>query len=79
MSATEVVVRIGAHLVGRDLADHGHLLIRRAVRRNDWISDAIFDLAANGQAEWSPQEWAVTLRKLDKSSETIADWLILNS
>ena len=65
--------------VNRDLTDHGHLLVRRAILRNDWISDALLDLAAGSQTEWTPQEWNVLLKELRESSEKIEDWLVLNS
>lgn len=60
-----------------DLADHGHLLIRRAVNRDDWISDAILDLAANGQREWTPGEWLDLLTELETSDMTVSEFLDL--
>ena len=39
------------------LRDHGRLLVRRAVLRDDWIADALLDLAAGDKQQWTPQEW----------------------
>jgi hypothetical protein len=36
------------------LRDHGRLLVRRAVKREDWITDALLDLAAGDQQQWTP-------------------------
>ncbi len=60
-----------------NLSDHGSLLVRRAVLRDDWIADRIFDLAAADRQHWTPQEWATLLAELRASTLTIADWLVL--
>jgi hypothetical protein len=59
----------------RDLTDFGHLLIRRAIQRDDWVAEAIFDLAANGQSEWTPRQWDTLLGSLRSSKQTVNDWL----
>lgn len=58
-----------------DLADHGHLLVRRALDRDDWICNAILDLAANGQREWDLAEWTALLTELETSDMTVAEFL----
>ena len=59
-----------------DLADYGHLLVRRAILRDDWVAMEIFDLAANGQKEWDLAQWAALEAKLSKSTLTVSEWLI---
>lgn len=58
-----------------NLSDHGRLLIRRAVLRDDWISDAILDLAAGNKTEWTPQEWFDLLMDLESSDMTIKEFI----
>jgi hypothetical protein len=60
-----------------DLTDHGHLLVRRAVLRDDWISEEILELAANGQREWTVAEWSDLLAELKASKMRLRDWLVL--
>ena len=60
-----------------NLSDHGSLLVRRAVLRDDWISEAIFDLAADGQTEWTLKDWDTLVAELEASTLSIADWLVL--
>lgn len=60
-----------------DLTDYGHLLVRRAVLRDDWISDEILELAANGQRDWTVAEWTALLTELQASKLRLRDWLIL--
>jgi hypothetical protein len=59
----------------RDLNEHGRLLVRRAVHRDDWISEALLDIAAGDQTEWTTQEWDALLTELDACDMTIAEWL----
>lgn len=61
----------------QQLADHGRLLVRRAILRDDWISDAIFELAANGQREWTLTEWKKLESELKTSKMRIRDFLVL--
>jgi len=60
-----------------NLADYGHLLVRRAICRDDWISEKIFELAANSQRLWDYQEWRTVEAELKASNLRIRDWLIL--
>ena len=60
-----------------DLSAYGSLLVRRAVLRDDWISDTILDLAAEGRTEWTSKDWDTLLAELKTSTLTVADWLIL--
>jgi hypothetical protein len=62
-----------------DLADHGNLLVRRAILRDDWVSDRIFDLAAGDQTEWTLEEWATLEMELAQCNLKIKDWLVLYS
>ena len=62
-----------------DIADYGHLLVRRAIHREDWVADEIFDRAAEGRTEWTPSEWAALLKELGQCDQTISDWLVLYS
>jgi hypothetical protein len=58
------------------LADHGHLLVRRAMQRDDWITKALIDLAAADQKEWTFEEWHALLAELDNAGDmTISEFL----
>ena len=57
------------------LEDHGRLLIRRAVDRDDEISQAIFDIAAGDQTVWTLGEWAALLTDLQSCDMTISEWV----
>jgi hypothetical protein len=59
----------------RDLSDFGHLLIRRAILRDDWVAEAIFNIAAEGQQKWDTRQWAVLLAGLESSKQTVNEWL----
>jgi len=59
----------------RDLAEFGHLLIRRAILRDDWVAEAIFDLAAEGQTKWNTRQWDTLLASLENSQQTVAEWV----
>ena len=56
----------------------GHLLVSRAVDRNDGISDALLDIAAGDQTEWTLTSWRALLRDLRRSRLKVRDWLDLN-
>lgn len=60
-----------------DLADYGSLLVRRAVLRDDWISDELWELAANGQREWDYRDWLAVESELKMSKMRIRDFLVL--
>ena len=53
----------------------GHILIRRVIERDDWVSEAIFDIAAGDKKHWSPIEWAAVLCDLERCKLKVADWL----
>lgn len=57
------------------LRDHGRLLVRRAVLRDDWISEALLDLAAGDKQQWTPQEWFDLQMDMEASDMTIDEWL----
>lgn len=58
-----------------DLSAHGNLLVRRAVLRDDWIADALLDIAAADQTEWTLEEWQALLTELESSDMTISEFL----
>ena len=60
-----------------DLADHSSLLLRRAIARDDDVTEAIFDLAADGQTEWTLEDWDTLVAGLEASTLTVGEWLIL--
>jgi hypothetical protein len=60
-----------------DLRDHGRLLVRRAIHRDDWIADALLDLAAADQTDWTPDQWHDLEMELEASDMTIDDFLVL--
>ena len=68
---------IGSKAPPGRLADHGRLLVRRAIDREDWISEAIFDIACNGKRHWTSSEWDALLTEICADDMTIADFLIL--
>ena len=61
------------------LREHGRLLVRRAVLRDDWIGETLLDLAAGDQTEWTPQQWDALLRDIGESDMTIDEWLDFNT
>lgn len=63
----------------QDLRDHGRLLVRRAVKRDDWIAEALLDLAAGDKQEWTPGEWSELQTELAGSDMTIEEWLVFYS
>jgi hypothetical protein len=66
---------IVADSAAHDLSDHGRLLVRRAVHRDDWISEALFDLAAADQSEWTPLQWDTLLADLERCDMTISEFI----
>lgn len=62
-----------------DLASHGHLLVRRAILRDDWITDALLDLAAGSRTTWTTADWDALLAELASCNDTIEEWLVLHS
>jgi len=65
-------------LVDRLRESAGHLLTARAVNRDDWISEAVLDIAAGNRTHWTPQQWRTLLRDLRRSPGKLGDWLDLN-
>lgn len=61
----------------QQLADYGHLLVRRAIKRGDWVADEILELAANGQRDWDYREWLVVESELEASTMRVRDFLVL--
>lgn len=57
------------------LRDHGRLKVRRAVNRDDWIADALLNIAANGQTEWTPQQWDALLAEIAGNDMCIDEFL----
>ncbi len=53
----------------------GNLRVSRVVQRNDWTTEAIFDIAAGDQTEWTPLEWQAVLSDLDNCKLKVADWV----
>lgn len=53
----------------------GHLLVRRAIVRDDWIADAVLDIAAIGKTQWTPSEWNALLAELSQESAKLAEWI----
>ena len=65
------------------LEDHGSLLMRRAVLRDDWIGEELLNLAAaaympkNGANAWTLKEWDTLLAEVQSSTLTVNEWLTL--
>jgi len=56
----------------------GHLLVRRVIKRDDWTSEAIFNIAAGSKPTWTPEEWATLTHDLEKSQLRVSKWLETN-
>jgi len=54
------------------LHDAGHLLVRRALEREDEIAYALFDLLAP-KTEWTPKEWQQWLRQMASDTRKIEE------
>lgn len=57
------------------LAAYGHLIVRRAVLREDDISQALFDLAAGDRIQWTLEDWQPILADLLNCNDKIEDWI----
>ena len=57
----------------------GRLLISRAIDRDDWISQAVLDIAAGSRRDWTPANWRALVRDLKACQLRISDWLDLNT
>ncbi len=58
-----------------DIHAHGRVLVRRAVRNDDELCDAIMDAAMASQRAWSVQEVDALNARLDASKLTVKTWL----
>ena len=64
--------------IRKQLTEHGALLVRRAMLRDDWITKALIDLAAADKPTWTFEEWHALLAELDNAGEmTISEFLTL--
>lgn len=62
--------------IKRRLEDEvGNVLVRRVIKRDDWASEAIFDIAASDKIEWTLIEWKALLCDLEKCQLKVKDWL----
>lgn len=59
----------------RDLSAHGSLLVRRAVLHDDWISDAILNMAAGTRRDWTLAEWDALLSEIMGCDLTVEEWI----
>lgn len=55
------------------LDDYGHLLVRRAIEREDVVADAVLDLLAGTQKEWTLAEWEAVLHTASQDSRRIRE------
>lgn len=61
--------------IAGDLRDHGRLLVRRAVNRDDWIAEALLDIAAGDQTDWTPAQWDTLLAEISGNDMSIDEFL----
>lgn len=54
---------------------HGRRLVRRAVATESELADAIFDIEAGSDADFSIEAWQTVLDRLDACQLTVAEWL----
>ena len=57
----------------------GHLMVRRVIDRDDWISQAVFNIAAGSRKHWTTPDWNALIRDLGASQLKLTDWLDLNT
>jgi len=55
--------------------EFGQVMVRRVIERDDWASEAIFDVAAGDKTNWSPLEWAAVICDLERCKLKVTDWL----
>ena len=58
---------IAEELVEQLRDNHGHRLVRRVIVRNDWVAQAVFDIAAGDRKEWNPRDWRILFKHLRAS------------
>ena len=39
------------------LEENGHLMVRRAIEREDAVADAVFNVLAGSRLEWTLEDW----------------------
>lgn len=61
------------------LAAVSHRLVRRVVATDTPAARALFDIAAHGRREWTPESWASVLKELDSCNDLVSDWLAINA
>ncbi len=66
---------ISTTTVDRLREEAGHLLVRQIIDRNDWISDALLDIAAGGRKSWTVPDWDALLEDLEACPLLVSDWL----
>ena len=59
----------------RLLDEVGNVLVRRVIERDDWATEAVFDIAAGDKTEWTPIEWAAVISDLERCKLKVKDWL----
>lgn len=62
---------------GVDLSDYSHLLIRRAVTRNDEIGEAVMEAAIEktGDRAWTMDKWRSFLIEIERSDARVSSLL----
>ncbi len=70
---------IDAETIDRLRDESGHLLVARACDRDDWIGEAVLDIAMGDQQDWDVQEYRKLLADLRRTPGNLADWLDLNT
>ena len=65
--------------VDRLRQDVGHLLVRRAIDRDDWVPAALFDIVTGDKTDWDVREVRAALHDFHACRLRVSDWLDLNS
>lgn len=55
----------------------GHRKVSRVVTDDSAACDTLLDLAATGQTDWTPKQWATLLRDLRRCQLTVEEWVTL--
>lgn len=60
-----------------DLEDYAHLMIRRAVRRNDEVGEAVMEAAIEktGDRAWTMDKWRSFLIEIERSDAKVSSLL----
>lgn len=59
------------------LENAGHRKVPRVLEGDDAACDALLDLAAAGQTDWTPKQWGTLLKNLRRSTLTVEEWVTL--